>query len=120
VPANSRSFWEPGLNADLKYKINFSKQISYETKYKMFINYQSPFKKLDINWENTLVAQLTNRINMTVNLYMLYDDNVTFDTGKKDAAGNAIYKAKWQTKELTTIGFSYKLNKRIYERKKLN
>lgn len=120
VPANSRSFWEPGLNTDLKYKINFNKQISYETKYKMFINYQSPFKKLDINWENTLVAQLTNRISMTVNLYMLYDDNVTFPTGKIGADGKEIYKAKWQTKELTTIGFSYKINKRIYERKKLD
>lgn len=120
VPANSRSFWEPGLNADLKYKVNFNKQISYETKYKMFINYQSPFKKLDINWENTIVAQLTDRINMTFNLYMLYDDNVTFATGKYDASGAEIYKAKWQTKELTTIGFSYKLSKKVYQRKKLN
>lgn len=120
VPANSRSFWEPGFNADVKYKINFNKQIAYETKYKMFINYQSPFKKLDINWENTLVAQLTNRISMTVNLYMLYDDNVTFPTGKMGADGKEIYKAKWQTKELTTIGFSYKINKRIYERKRVD
>jgi len=120
VPADSRSFWEPGFNADLKYKINFTKQISYETKYKMFINYQSPFKKVDINWENTLVAQLTNRINMTFNLYMLYDDNVTFDSGKKDLSGNAIFKPKWQTKQLTTIGFSYKINKKVYERKKID
>lgn len=120
VPANSRSFWEPGLNADLKYKINLNKQISYETKYKMFINYQSPLKKLDINWENTVVAQLTDRINMTFNLYLLYDDNVTFATGKFDSNGAEIYKAKWQTKELTTIGFSYKLSKRVYQRKKLD
>jgi hypothetical protein len=120
VPANAQSFWEPGFNTDLRYKINFNKQISYETKYKMFLNYQSPFKKMDINWENTLVAQLTNRISMTVNLYMLYDDNVTFPTGKIGADGKEIYKAKWQTKELTTIGFSYKLNKRYYQRKKLD
>lgn len=120
IAANRRSFWEPGLNADLKYKINFTRQIGFETKYKMFINYQSPFRKVDINWENTLVAQLTNRINMTVNLYMLYDDNVTFGTGKKDQDGKEIYKPKWQTKELTTIGFSYKINKHIYERKRLD
>jgi hypothetical protein len=120
VPANAQSFWEPGLNTDLKYKINFNQQISYEIKYKMFINYQSPLKKLDVNWENTVVAQLTNRINMTINLYLLYDDNVTFNTGRTDASGNAIYKPKWQTKELTTIGFSYKINKHIYQRKKLD
>jgi hypothetical protein len=51
---------------------------------------------------------------------MLYDDNVTFATGKYDAGGIEIYKAKWQTKELTTIGFSYKLNKHIYQRRKLD
>lgn len=49
---------------------------------------------------------------------MLYDDNVTFATGKYDS-GAEIYKAKWQTKELTTIGFSYKLSKHVYQRKKI-
>ncbi|HAQ20849.1 MAG TPA: hypothetical protein DCR40_16695 [Prolixibacteraceae bacterium] len=119
VPAGSRGFWEPGLNADLRYKIDLTPRISYETKYKMFLNYQEPFKKVDINWENTVVAQLTDRINMTLMLYMLYDDNVTFDTGKTDTDGKAIFKPKWQTRELMTIGFSYKISKRIYKQKKL-
>jgi len=119
VSANSRSFWEPGFNADLRYKIDVTPRISYETKYKMFLNYQQPFKKIDINWENTIVAQLTNRISMTFMLYMLYDSNVTFPTGKMGTDGNEIFKPKWQTKELTTIGFSYKFNKRIYHRKKI-
>ena len=119
ISATSQSLWEPGLNADLRYKIEFTPQISFETKYKMFINYQEPFKKFDINWENGVVAQLTNRISMNVMLYLIYDDNVTFPTGKKDESGNDIYKAKLQTKELMTIGFSYKINKHIYKRKKV-
>jgi hypothetical protein len=119
IAADKKSMWEPGMNADIRYKIDFTPQISYETKYKMFINYQEPFKKLDINWENSVVAQLTNRISMNVMLYMLYDDNVTFPTGKLDANGKEIYKPKLQTKELMTIGFSYKLSKRIYKRKKI-
>ncbi len=120
IAANSRSFWEPGLNADLRFKKDFTPQISYETKYKMFLNYQQPFKKVDISWENVVVAQLTDRINMTMMLHLLYDDNVTFDTGKKDANGKAIYKAKWQTKELMTVGFSYKINRLVYRQKKVN
>jgi hypothetical protein len=44
---------------------------------------------------------------------------VTFPTGKKDANDKEIYKAKLQTKQLMTIGFSYKLNKLIYKRKKI-
>jgi len=117
VSKNSQSFWEPGLNTDIRYKANINPQISFETKYKMFMNYQDPFKKIDVSWENTLVAQLTDRINMTMMLYFLYDDNVTFDTGRKDVAGKAIFKPKLQTKELMTIGFSYKINKHIYKRK---
>ncbi len=119
ISANSRSFWEPGLNADIRYKINLTPQIAYETKYKMFINYQEPFDKFDINWENTIVAQLTDRINMTFMLYMLYDDNVTFPTGKFDIRNQEIYKAKMQTKELMTVGFSYKINRHIYKRKRV-
>lgn len=120
VPDDKQSFWEPGFNADLRYKLDISPRISYETKYKIFFNYQEPFKKVDINWENTIVAQLTDRINMTFMLYMLYDDNVTFPTGKFDREKVEIYEPKWQTRELTTIGFSYKINKRIYKQKRLN
>ncbi len=120
VPADRRSFWEPGFNADLRYKMDITPRISYETKYKMFFNLQQPFKKVDINWENTIVAQLTERINMTFMLYMLYDDNVTFPSGKFDGQGAEIFKPKWQTRELMTIGFSYKINKRIYKQKRLN
>ncbi|MFY9152583.1 MAG: DUF3078 domain-containing protein, partial [Prolixibacteraceae bacterium] len=120
VSASKRSFWEPGFNADLRYKIDLNPQISVETKYKMFMNYQQPFKKVDISWENTLVARLTDRINMTMMLYFLYDDNVTFPTGKTGTDGKEIYKPKWQTKELMTVGFSYKINRHIYSRKKVN
>ncbi len=120
VSAHSRSFWEPGLNIDLRYKIDITPRISYETKYKMFLNYQQPFKKIDVNWENTIVAQLTNRISMTFMLYMLYDSNVTFPTGKFEANGTEIFKPKWQTKELSTIGFSYKINKHVYQRRKIH
>jgi hypothetical protein len=120
VPANSQKLWEPGLNADLRYKVNLTPTITYETKYKMFVNYQNPFKNIDIYWENNVIAQLTERINMSFMLYLLYDDNVTFPTGKMDANGKEIYKAKWQTKELMTVGFSYKINRHVYSRKKLD
>jgi len=120
VSANSQSYWEPGLNTDLRYKIEFNPRISFETKYKMFINYMDPFKKVDVNWENNFVAHLTDRINLTLNLYWLYDSNVTFPTGKTGSDGKEIYEPKLQTKELMTIGFAYKLTRHVYARKKLN
>ena len=119
ISATSQSLWEPGLNADIRYKIDFSPQISYEMKYKMFINYQKPFKKFDITWENLIVAQLTDRISMNFMIYLLYDDNVTFSTGKFDIDGKEIYKPRLQTKELMTVGFSYKINKHIFKRQRI-
>jgi len=119
ISHSSQSYWEPGLNADVKYRIEISPQITYETKYKMFMNYKEPFRKFDINWENTLVAQLNDRINLTFMLNMMYDDNITFPTGRMDAKGVEIFKPKLQTKELTTIGFSYKINRHVYERRKV-
>ena len=119
ISKTSQTLWEPGLNADIRYKIDFTPQISYETKYKMFINYQRPFKKLDITWENLIVAQLTNRISLNFMLSMLYDDNVTFPTGMFDPEGKEVYKPKLQTKELMTVGFSYKIDRHIYKRNKI-
>lgn len=120
ISATSQIFWEPGLYADIKYKIVITPQISYETKYKMFINYKEPFSKFDINWENMILAQLTNRINMTFMLYLIYDDNVSFPSGDIGLNGKEIFKPKLQTKELMTVGFTYKINKHIYKRKRVN
>ena len=83
------------------------------------MNYKDPFKKLDIDWENTFVAQLNDRINMTFMLNLLYDDNITFPTGRFDSNGVEIFRPKLQTKELMTVGFSYKINRHVYKRRKI-
>lgn len=119
IDAHKRSFWEPGLNADLSYKFTLTPLITVETKYKMFINYQDPFRKIDLDWENNMIARLTDRINMTFMIHWLYDSNVTFPTGRFNADGSEIYKPKLQTRELMTVGFSYKLDRHLYKRKKI-
>jgi len=119
ISKTSQTLWEPGLNADVRYKIDFTPQISYETKYKMFINYKEPFKKFDINWENLVVAQLTNKISMNFMINLLYDDNVTFSTGRFDVNGIEIFEPRLQTKELWTVGFSYKIDKHIFKRQRI-
>jgi len=119
ISRHSKSFWEPGLNAEIKYRIEITPQMSYETKYKMFMNYKDPFKKMDLDWENTFVAQLNERINMTFMLNLLYDDNITFSTGRMDSNGIEIFKPKLQTKELITVGFSYKINHHVYIRRNI-
>lgn len=111
--------WQVGFNTDLSWTKQFSSYISYTTKYKMFTNYAAPFSKFDVSWENNLSLQLSTFISMNIRYYLVYDDDVTFDTGRVDDFGDAIMKAKWQMKELISIGFIYTLNKNIYRRKKI-
>ena len=112
VPAGKRGFWEPGLNADVTYKKDITTDIRYETKYKMFINYTAPFSQFDINWENLMVMQLTDHINMRMMVHLIYDDDVLFPV--YDAAGEKTgEKPKLQIKEFFTVGFTYKINRRV-------
>lgn len=118
VAANKRSFWEPGLNADLKFKKEITPDISYETKYKMFINYKEPFRKFDINWENLLIMQLTDYINMRMMVHLIYDDDVLFPVYDINEVKIG-EKPKLQIKQFITLGFSYKINRQVTRTKRV-
>ncbi|MDX8339672.1 DUF3078 domain-containing protein [Draconibacterium sp. IB214405] len=112
IDSGRKAFWEPGLNADLTYKTNLTEDISYETKYKMFINYKDPFKKFDLNWENNFKMALNSYIDLKLMLHFIYDDDVMFPI--YDSEGSKIgEEAKLQVKEFFTIGFSYKINRKV-------
>lgn len=118
IDADKKSFWEPGLNADLSYKRDITKDISYETKYKMFINYQYPFSKFDINWENLVVMRLTEYINMRMMVHMIYDDDVLFPVYDENDVKIG-EKPKLQLKQLITVGFSYKINRQVVRTRRI-
>ena len=112
IQRGKRSFWEPGLNTDITYRKNITPDISYETKFKMFINYIQPWGNLDINWENLVVMRLTDHINMRMLVHMIYDENVLFPV--YDANDVKIdEKPKLQLREFISIGFSYKINRQV-------
>ncbi len=119
IASNKTSFWEPGLNADIKFKKNITPEISFETKYKMFINYQQPFRKFDINWENLLKIQLTDYINMQLMMHFIYDDDVLFPVFD-DNDVQIGEEPKLQVKELITVGFVYKINRKVMRTKRIH
>jgi len=100
------------------FKKDITSDITYETKYKMFINYQSAFSKFDINWENLIVMKLNDYINMRLMLHMIYDDDVLFPVYDQNDVKIG-EKPKLQLKQLITVGFSYKLNRQVLRTKRV-
>lgn len=118
IDAGKNSFWEPGLNADLFLRKSITKDITYETKYKMFINYKEPFQKLDINWENLFVMKLSEYVNMRLLIHFIYDDDVLFPVYDKNDVKIG-EKPKLQVKEFFSIGFAYKINHKVQHSKRI-
>ena len=119
VEADKKAFWEPGLNTDVKFKKQITSDLLFETKYKMFINYKDPFRKLDIDWENNLKLQLTTYFDLKMMVHLLYDDNVLFPVYAKDGETQIGEKAKLQIEEFITIGFTYKINKQVMHTRRI-
>ena len=70
-------------------------------------NYLYPFQKFNVDWEQSLILQVTQHINSRIMTQLIYDYNVKFPI--TDANGLQVaQQAKWQFKELLTIGFNYK------------
>lgn len=121
IDEDKNSFWEPGLNADVRWKKSLTKDITFETKYKMFFNYKAPFTKHDINWENLLEMQLNHFISMRFLVHFIFDDDVLFPIfedldGKQVKVGE---KTRLQTKEFFSIGFVYKINHKVMKARKI-
>ena len=118
IEKGKKSFWEPGLNADLYWKKMFNENLTYETKYKMFINYKQPFRKYDVNWENQISMKLNNYFDIRLLIHFIYDDDVLFPV--YDANDVKVgEKAKLQVKEFFSIGFTYKINHKVMTSKRI-
>lgn len=118
IDAERKSFWEPGTNADLYFKKTFAENITYETKYKMFVNYKNPFEKQDISWENIVYMKLNEFINMSFLLHLIYDGDVKFPVYDENDAKIG-EKSKLQVKEYFSIGFIYKINHKVMNSKRI-
>ncbi len=112
IDEDRKSFWEPGLNADIDFKKAITKDISFETKYKMFINYQKPFQNFDVNWESQVEMKLNDYINVRLLLHMIYDDDVKFPIYNENDEQIG-QESRLQLKQFISVGFSYTINHKV-------
>ncbi len=113
IEKGKRGEWEPGLNADLFYRKSLTPDLTWTTKYKMFINYIHPLGNLDFNWENLFVMKLTDHINMQMLVHLIYDEKILFPVLDENGKATGEKEPKLQVREFITVGFSYKINRQV-------
>jgi len=119
IDEGKKTYWQPGFNLDFAWNKKFSDDISYSTKYNLFLNYLDPTDDIpDMDWQSTLTINVNTFISVIARLNVKYDNDVTFAVGE-DAEGNSIMETRWQMKDILSIGFVYSLNKKIYHRKRM-
>ncbi len=105
-PGHTR-LWEPGAIVKMNWHYAILDNITYDTRAEIFNNYRYTFQKFNVDWEQTLVMDVTQHISTRIMTQVVYDYNVKFPV--TDDTGTVIaQKAKWQFKELFTVGFNYK------------
>ena len=74
---------------DLNFKV--SEQILYESKLELFSNFESS-DEIDVNWDNTFSAKVSEIIKVSLNVRLLYDKDIFY---------------KRQLKQTLAVGLSY-------------
>ena len=90
------------LTAKLTKKIG--ENFTYKTKLDLFSNYKNEPQNIDVFWTNSLTAKITKYINFSLNVDLIYDNDIqNIDPAKGPAP---------QISELMGIGFVYKFAKK--------
>ena len=95
---------EIGAYLTANYQKAIEKSFNYKGRLDLFSNYRSEPKNIDIFWSNVITAKITNYINFSFNLDMIYDDNTANVDPSKGPA------PQWL--QLMGIGFSYRFANR--------
>ncbi len=107
IDPGKKRLWEAGAIAKMNWHWPILDNITYDTRAEIFNNYLYPFRKFNVDWEQILVMQVNQHISTRVNTQVIYDYNVKFPV--TDENGKVIdQQAKWQFRELFTIGFNYR------------
>ncbi|MFT3823401.1 MAG: DUF3078 domain-containing protein [Chitinophagaceae bacterium] len=107
VDSGRSSKLELGAYASLNFTKNINANTIYKTRLDLFSNYRHDPFNVDIFWTNLLAFKVSRFINMSVSVDVIYDNDVKTVKSDKTEGG-----AKVQLKQLLSIGFAYKLNKR--------
>ena len=103
VPLNKKARQEFGAYASANYLKSFGKNMTFKSRLDLFSNYKSNPQNVDIFFSNVLTAKITKYINFSLNVDVIYDDNVQNVNPDKGPAPQIL--------QLMGIGFAYTFRK---------
>ncbi len=106
---------EIGAYINLKHEHEILKNVVLENKLELFSNYSNNPERIDINWELTLSLKINEYLNTTINMHLIYDDDIKVPIYSEiNGIQTKVRDSKRvQFKELLSVGLVYNINKRL-------
>ncbi len=82
---------EKGINSQTQFKFIPNKNLRFLSKIQLFYNMKR-IKDIDVRWESQVTSKLAKYFSVNINVYMIYDNDVT---------------SKAQIKQTLSMGFTY-------------
>lgn len=101
---------EYGVYLRLMYKKEIAKNVTFNSKFEWFQNYQR-IEHIDINWETLTSMKVNEFISATLTTQLIYDDDILIavDENRNGTIdGNAEHHARTQFKHVLGVGLTYK------------
>ena len=99
VDLDKSSRQEFGAFASVNFLKSFSENLSFKSKLDLFSNYKHNPQNIDIYWTNALTAKITKYIQFSLNVDLIYDDDIAHVNPEKGPAPQIL--------QLMGIGFAY-------------
>ncbi len=100
VPLNKSSRQEFGAFSSINLNKGIGKNMNFKSKLDLFSNYKSNPQNIDIFWSNVYTAKITKFINFSLNVDLIYDDDIQNVDATKGPAPQIL--------QLMGVGFAYK------------
>ena len=84
---------EPGITSVTNLKRQFNEDVIFTSKIDIFSDLEA-FNRIDMTWENNLTLKVAKYINVSLDLVLFYDRDIT---------------RKLQIKQVLAVGFTYAL-----------
>ena len=98
--------FEFGGNITLQFKKELIKNVTLDTKLKLFSNYLKSPGNIDVNWDLMLLMKVNKWLSASVSTSIIYDDDIDIPLDKNDDGINDNVGPRVQFKEVIGVGLN--------------